>query len=108
MNSTLRNWALKLTLKVGLGGLALVLWHAPAARAQECCPDSYTAAEMAKMENLGKKPVNTLVAGEKQNKTVLVARFDASARPTAKAAHKEHSARVVAVKQPVKTLDVKE
>jgi hypothetical protein len=108
MNSTLRNRALNLALKVGLGGLALVLWHAPAAKAQECCPDSYTAAEMAKMENLGKKPVNTLVAGEKQNKTVLVARFDANGAQAMKAARKENSARVVAVKQPVKTLDVKE
>ena len=111
MKNTLRNRALKLTLKVGLGGLALVLWNAPAAKAQECCPDSYTAAEMAKMENLGKKPVQTAANKNKQTRFELVAKLEPGAAPATKPFRKDNSngsARTVAVKQPVKTLEVKE
>lgn len=108
MENTLRNRALKMTLKIGLGGLALVLWHAPNAKAQECCPDSYTAAEMAKMESLDKKPVR---AAAKQTRFELVAKLGPSASLAAKAAGKENSngsVKTVAVKQPAKTLEVKE
>ena len=105
MNSTLRKRALKMTLKIGLGGIALALWQAPAAKAQECGPDSYTAAETAKMENLGKKPVNILAKNGKQSTTVLVAKNYAGAGSGTNGTNKSKSARLVAAKQPVKTDD---
>jgi hypothetical protein len=111
MENTHRKQALKLTMKIGLAGLALVLWHAPAAKAQECCPDSYTAAEMAKMENPGKKPIQTAANKNKQTRFELVAKLEPSTTATTKVDRKENSnvpAQTVAVKQPVKTLEVKE
>lgn len=111
MENTLRNRALKLTLKIGLGALGLALWHAPAAKAQECCPGSYTEAEMAKMENLGKKPVQTAANKNKQTTAVLVAKLEPEAASGTKAVRKGNSngaAKMVTVKQPVKTQEEKE
>jgi hypothetical protein len=111
MENTLGKQALKLAMKIGLAGFALILWHAPAAKAQECCPDSYTAAEMAKMENSGKKPVQTAVSKNKQTRFELVAKLEPGAAAKTKFDRKENSnvpAKTVAIKQPVKTLEVKE
>ncbi len=46
-----------LRMGLGLGGLALLLWQAPSVKAQECCPDQSTEAEMARFESSSKKPV---------------------------------------------------
>ncbi len=46
----------RLILRMGLGGLALLLWQASPMRAQECCPDQPTQAELASFENASKKP----------------------------------------------------
>jgi hypothetical protein len=46
-----------LIFRMGLGGLALLLWQAAPVKAQECCPDQPTQAELARFENASKKPV---------------------------------------------------
>ncbi|HKN73568.1 MAG TPA: hypothetical protein VJW94_00220 [Candidatus Acidoferrum sp.] len=49
--------AARFILRVSLGGLALLLWQAPSAKAQECCPDQNTEAELARFESSAKKPM---------------------------------------------------
>lgn len=56
-NFARRNSAGRLILRMGLGGLALLLWQASSVKAQECCPDQPTQAELASFENASKKPV---------------------------------------------------
>ena len=56
-NFARRNSAGRLILRMGLGGLALLLWQAAPVKAQECCPDWSTAAELARFESASKKPV---------------------------------------------------
>jgi|SRR5580658_5869169 hypothetical protein len=56
-NATGRISATRLILRISLGGLALLLWHAPSAKAQECCPDQNTEAELARFESSSKKPM---------------------------------------------------
>jgi hypothetical protein len=105
METTFRNRAMQLTLKIGLAGLGLLLWHTPSAKAQECCPDQYTAAELAKVENSASKPVKRAANNDKQTTAVLVAKLDPSVPAGTKASRKEKSkstARPVALKQPMK------
>ncbi|MGB2663825.1 MAG: hypothetical protein WAK48_07470 [Candidatus Acidiferrum sp.] len=56
-NSARRSFVGRLILRMGLGGLALLLWQASSVKAQECCPDQPTQAELASFENASKKPV---------------------------------------------------
>jgi hypothetical protein len=84
----------------------MLLWHAPAAKAQDCCPDKYTETEMAKLNGSAKKPVKQLVKNDKSAKPVLVAKAENGAAAGVKASRKEDpskSAKTVPVKQPVNT-----
>lgn len=111
METTIRNRAAHLTLRLGLAGLGLLLWHAPSLKAQECCPDQYTAAELAKMEASTTQPVNLAANHEKQIKPVLLAQLAPSVAPATKASTKSKAnspAKLVAVKQPVKNPQEKE
>jgi hypothetical protein len=67
MDATLRKQTAHLTLKLGLGALALFFLHAPSARAQECCPDAdqYNQAKPARANVAARKAAHakpTLVA----------------------------------------------
>jgi hypothetical protein len=55
-NSARRTSLGRLILRMGLGGLALLLWQAPPVKAQECCPDQPTQAELASFESSSNKP----------------------------------------------------
>lgn len=104
METTKRNRALRLTLKIGLGGLAMLLWHAPSAKAQECCPDQYTAAELAKAETATKIPAKSAMSGAQQNKPVLVAKREPRVASGVKATRKENptnSSAIMTVQQAV-------
>ena len=69
-NLARRNSAGRLILRMGLGGLALLLWQAAPVKAQECCPDSSTAAELARFESASKKPVKMQTAKMQQANSV--------------------------------------
>ncbi|HTC41126.1 MAG TPA: hypothetical protein VK703_06140 [Candidatus Acidoferrales bacterium] len=69
-NSARRSSAGRLILRLGLGGLALLLWQASPVKAQECCPDSSTAAELARFESASKKPVKMQTAKMQQGNSV--------------------------------------
>ena len=111
MDNTLAKRAGHLTLRLGLGGLALLFLHAPSAKAQECCPDQFTEAGLAKVEGSARKPVKPAANNEKHAKPALVAKFGPIVAPGTKASRKEKSnrpARMVTLKQPVKSLEKKE
>src|SRR5271155_5193242 len=94
----------RLLLRMGLGGLALLLWQAPWAKAQECCPDQYTEAEMARAASSAKKPVNVAVVKE-QGHTAAGTKIGSGARTGAKAAGNKKAkahARQVALQQGAK------
>ncbi|MGB2636289.1 MAG: hypothetical protein WAM58_20330 [Candidatus Acidiferrum sp.] len=69
-NFARRNSAGRLILRIGLGGLALLLWQTAPVKAQECCPDSNTAAELARFESASKKPVKMQTAKMQQGNSV--------------------------------------
>jgi hypothetical protein len=48
----------RLVLRMSLGGLALILWQAAPVKAQECCPDQSTEAELARFQSSSMKPRN--------------------------------------------------
>jgi hypothetical protein len=113
MAAKLGNRALKLTLRFGLAGLGLLLWHAPSAKAQECCPNQYTEAELAKSGNSVRKAAKLVVANDKQAKTSLIEKVEPISTPGAKASHKDKtnnpaSAQAVSLKQPVKSSEKKQ
>lgn len=111
MESTLGNRVVRITLRLGLAGLGMLLWHAPAAKAQDCCPDNYTEAEMAKVKGSAKKPVKQLVKNDKSTKPVLVAKAENGGAAGTKVSGKENpskSAKIVPVKQPVNTNEKKQ
>jgi len=90
---------MRLALRLELAGFGLLLWHAPTAKAQECCPGDYTEAELAKAGNSAKKPVKVLANGDKGNKPALVAKNqNAGGKDKSK---NPPSAKAVALKQPV-------
>lgn len=98
MEITLGSRAVRLALRLGLAGIGLLLWHAPSAKAQECCPGEYTEAELAKTGNAAKKPVKLLANGAKGNKPAMVAK---NQNAGGKDKSKNPSAQAVAMKQPV-------
>lgn len=100
-----------LALRLGLAGLGLLLWHAPSAKAQECCPDQYTAAELAKVQGSATKPVKLAANKDKQSKSVMATASETSAAPGAKTSRKEkpqNSGAMVAVKQPANSNEKKQ
>ncbi len=66
-NAARRNSAGRLILRMGLGGLALLLWQAAPVKAQECCPDQSTAAELARFESASKKSAKMETAKMQQS-----------------------------------------
>ncbi|MGB7729470.1 MAG: hypothetical protein WBL50_15670 [Candidatus Acidiferrum sp.] len=103
-NFVRRNSAARLILRMGLGGLALLLWQAAPVKAQECCPDSNTAAEMARFESTSKKPVNMQTAKMQQGNSVASAKMSAGTATGAIAAANRKSkmyAKPPAVKEAV-------
>jgi hypothetical protein len=110
METKIYSRAAKMTLRLGLAGLGLLLWHSPSAKAQECCSGDYTTAELAKFENSAKKPVTLAASSDKLSDRVLVAKLETSVAPAANFSRKDGSknaaaAKFVAVKQPVKNAD---
>lgn len=110
MQTTRSNRVANLTLRLGLAGLGLLLSNANSAKAQECCPDQYTEAEVAKMQTSAKKPISLAGINSKQAQPVLVAKIEPSVALT-KASRKEKPqgpANVAAIAQPVKNPEDKE
>jgi hypothetical protein len=96
------------------------LWHAPSAKAQECCPDQYSAAELAKAEGSARKPPKSAAnldkqnfgqqTSEKQSKAALIAKNEPGVAIGTKASGKGmlKSSAIVTVKQPVKSNEQKQ
>lgn len=113
MDNTLVKRAAHLTLKLSLGGLALLFLHAPSAKAQECCPDAdqYTATAPAKVGASARKSIRIAANNRKQAKRELVARLEPATAPGASAPRKQKSQRratLVVFNQPAKSLEKKE
>ena len=122
MDNTPVKRAAHLILRLGLGAVALFLFHAPCAKAQDCCPDAdqYNTARpvTANASASAQKAVKTGVNTEWHIKAALIARLEAPKlgaakleaipAPETQAPRKKQSnqsARVAVIKQPAKNAD---
>lgn len=102
-NFARRSSAARLIVRMGLGALAMLLWQAAPVKAQECCPDQSTAAEMAKLESASKKPVKMQqTAKMQQGNAVTSVKMNAGA---ATAGNRKVYAKAPAVKETAQTAE---
>ena len=107
MNNTLAKRAAHLTLRLTLGGLALLFLRAPSVKAQECCPDADQYAVRAAAP--AKKPASSLARNARHANPTLVAKREHSAAPRTNPARKANSpARVAKLEQPPEILEKKD
>jgi hypothetical protein len=107
MNNTLTKRAAHLTLRLSLGGLALLFLHTPSVKAQECCPDADQYA--ARVEAPAKKPVRPTTNHARHAKAALVAKRERIAAPRTNAAREANNlARAAKLEQPAEIFEKKE
>jgi hypothetical protein len=90
-NATQRDSAARLILRMAFGGLALLLWQASPAKAQDCCPDQFTETELARVESSARTPVNTAATKERQGNAAAEAKVGSGVTQGSEAAGSKKS-----------------